>query len=306
MMTKAALDAWLAARQLALLDGAMGTELERRGYRTALPLWSAMANIEVPRLVHAIHVDYLHAGADLITANTFRTTAYTFTKTGQEDLAAHCTRLAVELAHEAISQARPGALLCASVAPLEDCYRPDLVPSDGVIEDAYDQQLDVLASTDVDVILAETMINRTEALTLARLLARRKLPFMMSFTTDGSDRMLDGTPLEDIIAGVMEYGPSALLINCRPAEHMDAAVRLLKEHVTVPFGVYANGGGSPDPETGWKLADHSVEAYSAAAVHWHGSGAKLIGGCCGTTPEIIAAVNTKLKPGPSSPGVTDR
>ena len=202
-----------------VLDGAMGTELERRGYRTSLPLWSAMAAIEVPQLVHQIHTDYIEAGADIITANTFRTTDYTLAKEDKAQLAQPLTTLTVELAQEAIAQSGREVLLAGAIAPLEDCYSPDLVPDKKVIHDAYTQQIENLSSAHVDFILAETMINLQEASTLASLVADHHMPFMMSFTADVYGNLLDGTPLSKAVEVVASYHPLALLVNCRPLSY---------------------------------------------------------------------------------------
>src|SRR5262245_30418452 len=107
-----------------LLDGGTGTELLRRGYRTTLPLWSAGALLDRPDLVAAIHADYAKAGAEIVTANTFRTNVRALRKAGLEARAPELNRLAVKLARDS------GApFVAGSIAPLEDCYRPDLVPS---------------------------------------------------------------------------------------------------------------------------------------------------------------------------------
>ena len=112
-----------------VLDGAMGTELDRRGVDTGLPLWSAGALLGSPGTVRQIHDDYIDAGADIITGDTFRTTRRTFLRAGLPDRSAELTSLAVRLARESIA-AHPeaGVLLAGSMAPLEDCYRPDRSP----------------------------------------------------------------------------------------------------------------------------------------------------------------------------------
>ncbi len=142
-----------------ILDGAMGTELERRGYHTTLPLWSALANTEASFLVKQIHDDYIDAGADIITANTFRTTSHTLSKQNNTHTAEHFTRRAVEIARDAIRESGKDVLLAGSLAPLEDCYSPELVPPEDVIRAAYAEQIKILAGAGVDVVLAETMIN---------------------------------------------------------------------------------------------------------------------------------------------------
>ncbi len=112
--------------KILLLDGATGTELDRRGVDISLPLWSARAIIDAPQAVQDIHSEYLAAGADAITANTFRTHRRSLAKAGLGDQAAELTRHAVQIATRARDQHNPAAMVLGSVAPLEDCYRPDM------------------------------------------------------------------------------------------------------------------------------------------------------------------------------------
>ncbi len=119
----------LAKKRPLILDGAMGTELQRRGANTLLPLWSAEALVLSPALVRQIHEEYIRAGADIITANTFRTTRRTFVRTGLPDRSQRLTTTALSLARQAREAFRDRDILVAgSIAPLEDCYRPELVP----------------------------------------------------------------------------------------------------------------------------------------------------------------------------------
>src|ERR1700690_3998347 len=107
-------------RRPVLLDGAMGTELERRGIPAGLPLWSAQALLTSPETVRRIHDEYIDAGAEIITSNTFRTTRRTFLRGGLPDRSEELTALAVALARESTG-ASPGkrVLIAGSMAPLE-------------------------------------------------------------------------------------------------------------------------------------------------------------------------------------------
>ena len=115
-------------RDVLLLDGATGSELDRRCVDVSLPLWSARALISEPQAIAEIHREYLRAGAEAITANTFRTHARTLARESGVPGAAELSRRAVQIARAARDEHAPGALVLGSVAPLEDCYRPDLAP----------------------------------------------------------------------------------------------------------------------------------------------------------------------------------
>ncbi len=127
--------------ELLLLDGATGTELNRRGVDTGLPLWSANALTTDTGLnvLRQIHVDYLNAGADVLTANTFRTHRRALAGKGHD--ARELTRRAVATAQEAVAQFGKPAQVAGSVAPLEDCYRPDLVPTDDECRDEHSERI---------------------------------------------------------------------------------------------------------------------------------------------------------------------
>ena len=143
------------SRSLWILDGAIGTELERRGYASTLPLWTSPANIERPDLVAAVHQEYMDAGATIITANTFRSTYYTYLKAGHSSQECEeACRAGIDIASKVVSGK---ALLAASLAPLEDCYRPDDTPPEDVIEEYHTKQVQLLASCNPDLILAETI-----------------------------------------------------------------------------------------------------------------------------------------------------
>jgi homocysteine S-methyltransferase len=288
------IDQLLSSKEFIILDGAMGTELERHGYATTLPLWSAMANLEAPVLVKQIHDDYISAGADIITANTFRTTSYTFSQVGKTELAPHLTRLAVEIARESAVQAGRKVLVAGSLAPLEDCYSPELVPAEDVMREAYTEQIDLLISTGVDFILAETMINRSEIAFISEYLRQREFPFMMSFTTQDG-RLLDGTSLESTIPDVLKANPLALLLNCRSCQEITQTLPLLQSLFQGITGAYANGPGHPDPELGWQNTAGGVEQYLDAVKQWLDHGTSIVGGCCGTTPEHIRRISRELR-----------
>ena len=283
----------LSSKPFIILDGAMGTELERRGFRTTLPLWSAMANVEAPMLVKQIHDEYIAGGADIITTNTFRTTSYTFSKVNKTSIASHVTRLAVELAREAVMQAGKDIVLAGSLAPLEDCYRPDLVPTDAVIREAYSEQIDLLIGTGVDFILAETMINQREIAFISKYMHQKGFPFMMSFTAQDG-RLLDGTPLESVVPDVVKGNPLALLLNCRSCIEITKTLPALQKLFHGMLGAYGNGPGHADDEFGWKIKSGGVDEYLEAAKGWIEHGVMIIGGCCGTTPEFIKAINGLL------------
>jgi S-methylmethionine-dependent homocysteine/selenocysteine methylase len=114
-----------------ILDGATGTELERRAVACDLPLWSARALVEAPEVVRATHRDHAAARAHAPTTNTCRTQRRTLARAGLAERAAELTARAVQLARErALEAGATSVLVLGSAAPLEDCYAPEQVPED--------------------------------------------------------------------------------------------------------------------------------------------------------------------------------
>jgi S-methylmethionine-dependent homocysteine/selenocysteine methylase len=286
----------LAERRPILLDGATGTELERRGSPTALPLWSARALLDAPDLLQRIHADYAAAGAEVLTANTFRTQARTLAHGGLGDRALELTARAVELARQGAERGAPDRALfvVGSAPPLEDCYRPDRVPDDGELAREHAEHARHLSLSGVDAILVETMNTVREA--VAALAAARAVgaAALVSFVCWDGPRLLSGEPLARALDAVVPSGPLAVLVNCLPPSNVGACLPALRA-TGLPFGVYANLG-APDDETGFtRSEDCTPEAFAAHAAGWLDAGAALVGGCCGTTPAHLRAVAQRVR-----------
>ena len=280
-----------------ILDGAMGTELARRGIDTGLPLWSANALLSAPQSVYQIHRDYLLAGAQVITTDTFRTNTRTLLRAGLYPRMQELVHVAVALARQAVNETtqetgRARATIAGSLAPVEDCYSPWLTPADEEVLFAEHTELaGHLQRAGCDVLLVETMNTVREAAMAARAAASTGLPVWVSFMLGPDNRLLSGEGLEEALRAVMAYGPQAVLVNCLPVAQVGSALQALRRALPpgVRMGAYANAGHVE--EAGWSMA-HGVspEAYAQAVLGWRQLGAQIIGGCCGTTPDHIAAV----------------
>lgn len=278
------------ARGPLVLDGATGTELSRRGVDTALPLWSAAALISHPEIVQAVHEDYVRAGADIVVANTFRSNPRTLARAGMLDRGPQLNRLAVELVRRAADTAGRPIVVAASVAPVEDCYRPDLVPSEAELRAEHALMARWLAEAGADLLWIETMNTAREARCAAAAAADRGLPFAVSFVPREDGALLGGDGLADAVAQVEPLGPVALGVNCIPPEGIGAALAAMRQLTQRPLAVYAHLG-NPQPITGWTFSSSiSPRDYAQQARGWFECGANVVGGCCGTTPEHIRAV----------------
>jgi S-methylmethionine-dependent homocysteine/selenocysteine methylase len=274
----------LASGRPLLLDSAMGTELERRGMELELPLWSARALLEKPDLVIQIHRDNVAAGADILTANTFRTQRGALVAAGLGDRAAELTRLAVSLARRAASESGREVFVAGSVAPLADCYRPELVADRETLEREHTAHLENLLGAGVDLVLVETMNTVREAQAAVNA-ARGRVPAIVSFVTNGEGSLLSGERIERAVQAVLPLSPAAVGVNCVSLRSIGNEVeRLVEETPDRAVAAYANN-----------LSDDAApEEYSRRAAEWIRRGVRIVGGCCGTTPDHTAALRRVL------------
>jgi len=262
------------------LDGATGTELGRLGIDTRTPLFSAAAllderGIEALRRVHA---DYARAGAQVITANTFRTNPR---KAGLHwrELTAVAVRLALET----------GATVAGSMAPVEDCYRPDLRPPPGVALREHRELAVALAEAGCHLLLVETVAAADEGLAAVQAAAATGLPVWVAAMAMPDGRMRSGDDLAAFFRDARSLGAGAALINCVPCAGVDVGLDAVARS-GLPFGAYAHMG-DVDPDAGWPPTPLlSPEEYAGRAATWLESGARILGGCCGTGPAHIAAL----------------
>lgn len=261
-----------------LLDGPMGTELARRGVATPGRAWSAVALDEAAEVVAQIHRDYAAAGATVHTANTFRTHVRA-AGNRWEALA----RRAVQLARQSIPA---GQRVAGSVAPLEDCYRPDLSPGAGSRAE-HRSLARALAEAGVDVLLCETFSNPVEAVVAVEECARTGVATWTALTAGPDAALMTPDSMRAAAKACVDAGATALLVNCTPAPRTLAFLERLAD-LGVPLGAYANAGAALDG-LGWDAdpAD-AARAYAAIARSWLAAGATLVGGCCGTGPWHIA------------------
>lgn len=292
----------LAGESTVVLDGAGGTELERRGYIDRRRLWSAGAIEDAPELVVRIHQDYIDAGAQVITTQTFTCCRRRFGKAGAEALFERLTRRGVALAIEARREAnRPDVLIAGSLSPLEHCYRPELAPRG---DDGYTEHLEsvrLFADAGADLLVVETMNTIDEARAALRAAKTTGLDVVVGLCCGRGGQLLSGEPVRDAVRALDPLGPAAYAINCTPPALTTRALADLGTATAIPFGAYANVG---DWSNGtWSrifgtefICEVDPDAYLQHAMGWRELGAAFIGGCCGTTPDHIHRLASVLHP----------
>jgi S-methylmethionine-dependent homocysteine/selenocysteine methylase len=281
-----------------ILDGATGTELNRRGVDTGLPLWSANALLDErdTKVLQQIHEDYLRAGANIITTNTFRTHHRALVSSGNAHRALELTRRAVDTARAAVTAFPSDGMrfIAGSISTLEDCYRPDLVPSDDSLRAEHSERIHHLIACGVDLILIETINTIREAVIMARLATVTGTPVVVSFVCNKDGKILSGESLTAAVRELLPLGISAIGVNCGPTPNLASPLAELRAACgsEIPLIAYGNIGYADD-KTGWVNTDaENPRAYCEHVKKWD---AKIIGGCCGTTPEHIMQLNRMLK-----------
>ena len=276
-----------------LLDGATGSELDRAGVDVGMPLWSANAILEAPEILRQVHIAYLEAGAQAISTNTFRTHERSLAKAGMGERAEEITTKAVEIARSAVNEVNTDALIFGSVAPLEDCYSPELAPLSKVCEEEHAQMIRYLVNSGVDLVLIETMCSAHEAVAAASVV-NCEWAISMCVQTGELGKLLDGTPLTEVI---QEFEDAKFIgINCYPATTLAEQVTYLRSIAPahMPIAAYGNVG-TADDEGGWVNTDAiDPNIFAEYAMDWVKAGASIVGGCCGTTPKTIAEIRKSL------------
>ncbi|MCD6118520.1 homocysteine S-methyltransferase family protein [bacterium] len=285
----------LRAGDVIIMDGAFGTELERMRAVSSSPIWSAEVLDNRESLVVSIHHDYILAGAEIITTGTFRTTRRALEKVGRKNDYERLTRIAASLAREAIAQAEVNhkVYVAGSIAPLEDCYSPDMVPSYNECRSEHRIQVELMANSGVDIILGETFNNVMECRALLEAAAPFDIPIFLGVTCTSSGELLNGESLRNLVDGIRGVEPDCMLINCTPTHTLHIALGQLIEHFDGYVGAYGNVGMAEMQR--WEFdGEISASSYVEFATKWVMMGAQIIGGCCGTNPEYIKQLKFHL------------
>ncbi|HQR45975.1 MAG TPA: homocysteine S-methyltransferase family protein [Thermoanaerobaculia bacterium] len=308
MSFRAALEDAAASGRPLLLDAAMGTELAVRGADTSPPLWSARALRDDPDLVRTIHAENVAAGADVLTLDSFRLHERNVRRERREapspdERGPDAGRLiarAAALARRAAADAPAGKRIwiAGSLAPLEDCYRPDLVPSRDDLDREHREMAEALAAAGCDLILVETMNAVRELVAAVRAAEATGLPVVASMVTNGDGRLLSGEPVEEAARSLLALPgtPAAFGVNCVPARLVGRDLDRLREAAPgVPLCVYANTGRALDEARGLYTEPVAPEAYAVLAGGWLDAGrVALVGSCCGTTASHTRALRRLL------------
>jgi S-methylmethionine-dependent homocysteine/selenocysteine methylase len=291
----------LASGKPVVLDGAIGTEILRKQVT-----WADHQLAKRPDVVRSIHEDYIRVGADVISTNSFqlcRRALYNHFRDeahrhhiGARDLGERADKLleaSVKLAVEARERAKPAhpVAIAAAVTTLEWCFRPDLAPLAEQAKGEYREIFSVMKDAGADLVLLETVNSIGEARAALEVAKSLGLPCWVSFVCDQQGALFTGETMAQAVAALEPLGADAILVNCAPPEDIRAGIRELAKTAKVPFGAYPHIGRFDPPE--WMFTtEYPPTRYREEAAGWRQQGARILGGCCGTTPDHIATLTT--------------
>lgn len=283
----------IARNQTVLLDGATGTELERRGVSMNSAVWSAEAIRTAPEIVQAVHEDYIRAGADIITCNSFSLAKHMLIRAGLEADFHRLNADSIALAIKARDRAakRPVAI-AGSIAPTTFCTDPrKCYPPVADALSWYHQQAMILAEAGADLLLIEMIEDITQGSLAVEAALQSGLPVWLGFScrrTASGTIMLwasEQTLAEGIEALARIGGDAAFIMHTETRDAADAFT-ILSAHWHGKRGVYAHSGQFIMPN--WQFANViSPEDYAQEAKQWVALGAHIVGGCCGIGPAHI-------------------
>ncbi len=299
---------FLSAGGVVVLDGALATELERRGADLRDPLWSGRTLIERPDLVRAVHDAYFAAGADVAITATYQATFEGLARRGIDAAGAVALlQRAVSIATDsrdafwvdpANHRDRVRPLVAASVGPygafLNDGseYRGAYSLDEAALVAWHQPRFDVLARSGADLLACETIPCASEARAVLRCLERHPgMRAWISFSARDAACISSGEPFAPIAA---ECGAHAQVvavgINCTAPQHVASLVRAARAVTSARIVVYPNSGETWDAVAKCWVDTPCGESLVDGARAWYDAGATLIGGCCRTTPDDIRAV----------------
>ena len=309
----------LARGDLVFLDGAVGTELQARGVAMDDDAWCGRAMLTDPDIVRGVHADYIDAGADVVTANTFGTNRFTLAPAGLADRFEEINRKAVALAREARDAAGREASIAGSLSTMPGLAHIPQAPSPDEAAGDYRRLADLLAEAGCDLILCEMMMKPGHAEAAVDAARATGLPVWVGVSAhavEGGARtypaplgLEPGRSTDDVgelqsadserelagfARGLLADGAAAAGVMHSEVEDTGPCLDVLKTVWSGPLLAYAHSGRFAPPD--WRFVDViAPDAYAEAAAGWVAEqGVGIVGGCCGLGVEHIRALVERL------------
>jgi len=285
-----------------LLDGGFGRELEKNNVDISASLWSGNAFYGHLDIIKKIHRDFIEAGADVITSNTYALTNYYLSKANKEKDQIGLLNTAYRLAREAIEESGKKVYLAASIPPLSESYRSDLVDEKKLFKEYY-ELVKCALENNVDIILGETFSTKAEAKALLEVCRGIKKDLWISFTVNEDGNLRSDELLEEAAYNCLENDAQAVLVNCASVSNILKSIekfKKLSESGYFIYGAYANKFYEIRKdfvlEDGLNIIEKDLtkEIYAQEVKKWFDLGVKIVGGCCGIGSEYIKYLSEKI------------
>ncbi len=285
-----------------ILDGGTGTDIQRRGVPMHGETWCAEANVSHADIVRTVHADYIRAGADVVTANTFATSPLLFNALGRDAEIAEFDARAVTIAKEARDRTATKPVVVAgsfSVMRLvqkgSDRTGSETPWSPTQAKALMRAKANALAEAGAELIIMEMMRDTDFSLWATEAALATGLPVWVGVSLEAkSAGNLTGysrpdQPAADILAALAATKPGALMIMHTSVADTDQSLPIAKAAFDGPIGAYPESGYFKMPD--WQFADLTPAEFVTACTRWRAAGAAILGGCCGIGPSHIEALS---------------
>ncbi len=269
-----------------ILDGAVGSLLQQRGITIDRILWSSYANVVAPLKVIKVHREYINAGADIITTNTFRTNPIAYNKSSLNITNEKFVEQSVSLALEA-KKGSTKILIAGSNPPAEDSYQDFRKVSIKEIETNHMHHIDMLWENGVDFILNETQSHFDEIKIICEHCNNNNIPFILSLFATADGKILSGEPIDEVIKFVNAFNPIAIGVNCITPNIFNTIVGKISAVARYGFYLNCGSGNYTDAEI---FEGVSPTDYIDAINIKYNTKPLFIGSCCGSTPAHTKAI----------------
>jgi homocysteine S-methyltransferase len=291
----------LADGDIVVLDGATGTELQRRGIDMDPAAWCGVASLDNQSVLTRIHSDYIAAGAEVITANTFASSRVVLKQAGYGDRVEEINRAAVDAALRARdATGERDVVVAGSLSHMvylasDKVGAPEEMPSEAEAADSFAELAQILKDAGVDLLLLEMMYHPTRTPLVVQAALATGLPvwFGLSARRGADGRLLsfypqEDVPLSEIVKFIPAKGIDAAGCMHSGAEITGAALAQIRRRFAGPLTAYPDSGYFEMPD--WRFKDVvAPDRLEQFYLDWLEDGAQVIGGCCGLTIEHTKA-----------------
>ena len=278
-----------------LIDGATGTEVERRGVPQLENAWNGGGALSHPEIVKKIHKDYINLGAEIVISNTFATTKHALEDAGQVDNFIALNEQGIKLALEARDELKKDNTLVAG--GISYWTWTGNKPTLNELNSSVTQQAKIMKDAGADFIMLEMMIDIEQMITTFKAAQSSGLPIWVGLTCEPNQSnemcLRDGDKLEDVITVLKSFNPDVINIMHTEVEYIEECLDILKKDWGGYIGVYAHSGTSIDGD--WTFNNViSAEEYCAYSSRWKKRGVYFIGGCGGVHTDHIDLMRREL------------